>query len=92
MGSLYAEYKSKAIAGMRFQDYLKAIGYVDHSWCHQGMDDRIRIAAPDTPADLLSIPRKAVNGRVQVVALMVDFPDVTGDLPLATHLFERVDI
>jgi immune inhibitor A len=81
MGSLYAEYKSKALEGIRFQDYLKAIGYVDHSWCHQGMDDRIRIAAPDTSAELLSIPRKPVNGRVQVLALMVDFPDLPGELP-----------
>lgn len=81
MSSLYAEFKAKALKGMLFQDYLRAIGYVDHSWCHQGMDDRVRITAPDTPADLLAIPRRPVRGRVQVIVLMVDFPNLQGELP-----------
>ena len=75
------EYKrSRHYKKKSFKDYLVSIDFVDPSIGMVGMDDSAQfVPAPGGPK-LLAIPSQPVVGKVNVMVLLVDFPDRSGVL------------
>ncbi|KRF18409.1 M6 family metalloprotease domain-containing protein [Paenibacillus sp. Soil787] len=67
--------------GFSFRQFLVARGYQNPAHNIQGMDDNFTGVTHDGAAELLRIPTTPVTGNLQVMVLLVDFPDKQGVLP-----------
>jgi len=76
------EYRKKwEKLGFSFKQFLVARGYQNPAHDIHGMDDHFVGVVHNGEIDLLSIPQKPVTGNLQVMVLLVDFPDLQGSLP-----------
>jgi immune inhibitor A len=86
IAQLYADYRRSGMADqISFGDYLRVIGFVDHSKEHVGAD-RGRRTAIGPEAALVAVPKHPVTGALRIIVLLVDFADNIAQRPL--HEFE----
>lgn len=83
--ALYEEYlRVGEPVGLTFQQYLRVIGFTNPAEDRPGMDDGAMFRAIPSPEglELISVPSRAVTGRLRVMVLLVDFADRRGTLPV----------
>lgn len=86
LAGLRQDYKNSGVAGkITFVEYLQLIGFVDRSTDINGMDDSILLRAGESGPELFNIPHFKVTGKLEVMVLLVDFPDVAGTRPKAEY-------
>jgi len=81
--ALYEEYlRVGEPIGLTFAQYLEIIGFTNPADDRHGMDDGVMLrTAPAAGLELISVPSRAVNGRLRVMVLLADFTDRVGTLP-----------
>ncbi|MGC2882018.1 M6 family metalloprotease domain-containing protein [Bacillus subtilis] len=67
--------------GFTYKQFLVARGYSNPAHNIHGMDDHTLGVSHNENIDLISIPRVPVTGELNVMVLLVDFPDLEGKLP-----------
>ncbi|MDQ3686901.1 MAG: M6 family metalloprotease domain-containing protein [Acidobacteriota bacterium] len=82
IGTLLSEYKRDWQGrGFTFLQFLDTIGYGVTSHAKEGKDDPARGRLRAGNIELLSIPQHKIDGKLHVIALMVDFSDLQGATP-----------
>jgi immune inhibitor A len=79
--SLYEEYlRAGEPIGLTFEQYLRVIGFTNPADDRHGMDDGAMFRAIPAAGglELISVPSRAVTGRLRVMVLLVDFADRRG--------------
>ncbi|WP_458117995.1 M6 family metalloprotease domain-containing protein [Bacillus sp. PK6-026] len=66
--------------GFSYSQFLYSRGYTNHAHTIHGMDDHIIGVEDKRDIDLINIPRTPVIGKLNVMVLLVDFPDLQGTL------------
>jgi immune inhibitor A len=82
MVRLYMDYKNSGFKGS-FKKYLESIGFVDPAEDQVGMDDGAqlkRVHVHEMPK-LISVPARAITGKLRIKVLLVDFSDRAGVTP-----------
>jgi len=83
MVRLYMDYKNSGFKGS-FKKYLKSIGFTDPAEDQIGMDDGAQMKRThmhETP-HLISVPARAITGKLRIKVLLVDFSDRVGVTPV----------
>jgi immune inhibitor A len=77
------DYKNSGFKGS-FKKYLESIGFTDPAEDQIGMDDgaQVKRLHEHAPTHLISVPARAITGRLRVKVLLVDFSDRVGVTPL----------
>ncbi|MBI2425329.1 MAG: M6 family metalloprotease domain-containing protein [Candidatus Hydrogenedentes bacterium] len=66
--------------GITFHQFLMANGYQNPAHDLHGMDDNFASRIGDAGPELIELPKTALTGDVNVMVLLVDFPDLEGKL------------
>ncbi len=86
MAMLFAEYeRSGQMKKSPFQNYLKSIGFTDPAADVVGMDDAARFRRGPAGPELIEVPKHPVKGKLEVMVLLVDFPDKECKIPAAHY-------
>ena len=73
--------KSWKAQGFTFRQFLVDRGYQNPAHNIHGMDDNLVGVVHNEEVDLISVPNTPVTGNLHVMVLLVDFPDLEGNLP-----------
>jgi immune inhibitor A len=80
----YERYRKKSRKPLSFKRWLKKIGFDDPTAGFPGGDAGAR-RVPSEHAKLVEVPSRVVTGNVQVIVLLVDFPDKPGHRPASEY-------
>jgi len=90
---LLAEYrKNWKNRGLTFRQFLEVTGYQNPVHYLHGKDDPVYARATDGGPELIDVPSVKVQGNLHVMVLLVDFPDLPGQLARSHYedlLFSR---
>lgn len=79
---LINEYNKKGKPqGFSFKQFLIDRGYQNPAHNRNGMDDNYVGVVHNGEVELLDIPHTPITGNLKVMVLLVDFPDLHGNLP-----------
>jgi immune inhibitor A len=67
--------------GLTFQQFLVVSGYQNPAHDIEGMDDNVSGIINNEEIDLITVPQTPITGDLEVIVLLVDFPDLPGVLP-----------
>lgn len=82
MQNLRRDYLGSGVAKkITFAEYLNVVGFRDPSAGLNGMDDGFLLRPGRSGPELFSIPHSRVTGQLEIVVLLVDFPDLPGSRP-----------